>query len=301
MVTFRSRGEIVNQTETVQLRASFYNLNGELADLDLFPTITIIEPNGNIVLGPTSAGIAKISTGVYNFDFSVGINGSLGVWVDFWRGSIGSTVFTKELNFAVYNSQMPMINGDGYEALGDQIGFHYSQTEIRNINKIMQVVRARLNSSGFSFGYDSNGNPMYKACDIFSVEELVNFICQSLSLFNETPHFTGFTFSDSEIIGIYLDVLAQGAVIIALASKALIERGREIVVSDNGLNATMPSMGDLLNTQYTTELNNHFEKLKLIKQNMKPSPMSCGVLTLGTGARLPILRADSLRRAGRIY
>ena len=194
MVTFRSRGEIVNQTETVQLRASFYNLNGELADLDLFPTITIIEPNGNIVLGPTSAGIAKISTGVYNFDFSVGINGSLGVWVDFWRGSIGSTVFTKELNFAVYNSQMPMINGDGYEALGDQIGFHYSQTEIRNINKIMQVVRARLNSSGFSFGYDSNGNPMYKACDIFSVEELVNFICQSLSLFNETPHFTGFTF-----------------------------------------------------------------------------------------------------------
>jgi len=53
MTVFRSRGEIINQTETVQLRASFYNMAGDLADLDSFPTIKIIEPSGNLVLGPT--------------------------------------------------------------------------------------------------------------------------------------------------------------------------------------------------------------------------------------------------------
>jgi hypothetical protein len=81
MTIYRSRGEIVNQTETINLKASFFNMAGDLADTDSFPTIKIIEPSGNLVLGPTSAGVARMSVGVYQFDFAVGINASLGVWV----------------------------------------------------------------------------------------------------------------------------------------------------------------------------------------------------------------------------
>ena len=302
MTVFRSRGQIINQTETVQLRASYYNLAGDLADLDSFPTIKIIEPSGNLALGPTSAGTYHLSTGIYGFDYALGINASLGVWVDFWRGDLEGNVLTKELNFVVQNTQMPMVNGDGYESLGDSIGYHYSQIEIRNINKILRVVRRRLNSSGKAISHDSAGNEIFIDCDIFSIEELVDFICASLSLFNEIPYFTSFDFNDTEIIKIYLEVLAQGAVIYALSSKSLIEKGRESQTSDNSLSWQPPSVGDLLNTQWSTEIANHIEKLKYIKNSCRPAPVSAGIIsTSNSGGRLPIIRADSLRKVGRIF
>ena len=301
MTVFRSRGEIVNQTETIQLRASFYNLAGDLADLDSFPTIKIIEPSGNLVLGPTSAGVARMSVGTYQFDYALGINASLGVWVDFWRGNLEGNVLIKEMNFVVQNTQMPMVNGDGYESLGDRVPFKYSQVEIRNINKIMQVVRRRLNSGGKAISHDAAGNEIYVDCDIYQVEELVDCICASLSLFNEVPYFTSFDFNDTEIIKIYLEVLAQGAVIYALSSKALIERGRESQVQDNGLSWTPPTVSELLNTQWSTEIANHMDKLKYIKNSCRPAPYSSGILTTSTGARLPVVRQDALRKVGRIF
>jgi len=302
MTIFRSRGEIIGQTETVQLRASFYNLNGDLADLDSFPTIKIIEPSGNLVLGPSSAGVARLSVGIYGFDYALGINASLGVWVDFWRGNLEGNVLTKELNFVVQNTQMPMVNGDGYEALGDNVPFHYSQIEIRNINKIMKVVRRRLNSSGWASTTDKYGNPEFKQCDIFSVEELTDFICASLSLFNEVPYFTSFDFNDTEIIKIYLEVLAQGAVIYALSAKALTERGNESQTQDAGLSWQPPSVSELISSQWSTEIANHMEKLKYIKNSCRPSPVSAGIIsTSNSGGRLPIIRADSLRKVGRIF
>lgn len=301
MTVFRSRGEIINQTETIQLRASFYNLAGDLADLDSFPAIKIIEPSGNLVLGPTSAGIYRVSQGVYGFDYALGINASLGVWVDFWRGDLEGNFLIKEMNFVVQNTQMPMVNGDGYESLGDDFGFHFSQVEIRNINKILRVVRRRLNSAGWAQTVDIYGNPEKKWCDIFSVEELVDFICNSLSMFNEIPYFTDFTFFDSDIIRIYLEILVQGAVLNALAAKALIERGRETAVQDNGLSWTPASIGDMLQTQYTTELADYKDKVRYIKNSMRSGPYSAGILTTSTGARLPIIRADSLRKVGRIF
>lgn len=301
MTVFRSRGEIINQTETVQLRASFYNLAGDLADLDSFPTIKIIEPSGNLVLGPSSAGIARLGVGQYNFDYALGINASLGVWVDFWRGNLEGNVLTKELNFVVQNTQMPMVNGDGYESLGDNVPYKYSQIEIRNINKIMKVLRQRLASSGKAYSHDKNGNEVYSDCDIFSVETLTDFICASLSMFNQVPYFTSFTFFDSEVIQMFLEILVQGALIYSLSSKALVERGREFVVSDSGLSLNIPTISEILASEWTTELNNHFEKLKYIKNSCRPAPYSSGILTTSTGARLPIIRSDQLRKVGRIF
>lgn len=300
MVTvFRSRSEIVGQTETVQLRVHFRDLSGNLADLLIFPNITIIQPSGNVAINATSAGVYHLSTGVYGFDYQLGINGEIGVWTDFWSGSLNGNTVTYEMNFVVQNTQLPAINSDGYEHLGDDPGFNYSQVAIRNINKLLKTLKARLNSAGKAVSTDSFGNKIYVDCDIYSVDTLVTFLASSLTLFNEIPHFTFFTFDDTEIIDQFHDIIVQGATLMALSSKALIERGREFQITDNGVQFTPPTVSELLNSEWSGELANHMEKLKLIKFNMKPSPLGLGTLTISTSrspamARLRHLRARQL-------
>lgn len=51
----------------------------------------------------------------------------------------------------------------------------------------------------------------------------------------------------------------------ALASQALLERGREFQTTDNGVTFNPPSISELLNTQYSVLLQHHWEKLKTIK------------------------------------
>lgn len=302
MVTYRSRGEIINQTETVQLRAAFYSSStGELTDLDLFPTIKIIQPSGNLALGPTSAGVYHLSTGLYGFDYALGVNSSLGVWTDFWQGKLVSDILVKELNFVVQNTQMPMINSDGYVALGDDAPFHFSQTAIVNLNKLIKGLKARLNSSGKSISYDQFGNKIYVDCDIFDPQSLVTFLTMSLSLFNQVPYFTAFTFDDTEIITIFFSILIQGATIYALASKALIEKGREFTVSDSGISFNPASLGDLISSQWNTELTNHTEMIKYLKNSMRSAPMGLGVMSLTSGGRFPIVNAMRMRREGNIF
>lgn len=300
MVTvFRSRSEIVGQTETVQLRVHFRDLSGNLADLPIFPNVTIIQPSGNVAINAASAGVYHLSTGVYGFDYTIGINSAIGVYTDFWRGALNGNILTNELNFVVINTQLPAVNSDGYVALGDDPGFDYSQLATQNINKLLKTLRARLNSAGKAVSTDSFGNKIYVDCDIYSVDTLVTFLANSITLFNEIPHFTFFTFDDTPIIDQFHDIIVQGATIMALSSKALIERGREFQITDNGVNFTPPTVSELLNTEWSAELANHMEKVKLIKFNMKPSPIGLGTLTISTSrspalARLRHLRARQL-------
>ena len=301
-MAIKSQSEIINQTDTVQLKTTFYNILGEQADPGSFPLLRVIQPSGNVILGPTSAGVYRLDTGVYGFDYTLGVNSSLGVWTHFWSASIDGQIQIKELNFIVHNTQMPLINSDGYESLGDDIGFNYNQTEIRNINKILKAVKARLKSSGKALKYDQFGNQVYADCDIYSTEMLVTFIDTALTEINSVPHFTEFTFNDTQVINLIFSLLVQGAVIFALASQALIERGREWNLQDNGLSLTPPTMSEALQTQYNTELSNWTEKVKFVKANMKPGPTGMGVMTLTNGGgSFPILRAMSMMRARRIF
>lgn len=301
-MTVRYRSETVNQTDSVRLRAQFRDLLGQPTDLDAFPQISIIQPSGNVLLGPTSAGVAHIGppgSGLYEYELKIGINDSIGVWTDFWSGTLDGYVATGEFNFVVINTQLPATNSDGYIHLGDDVGFDYSQIAIFNINKCLKALRARLNSSGKVLTKDVYNNPIYVDCDIYSVDMLVTFLADSLTLFNEIPHFTLFTFDDSEIIKQFQNVIVQGATIMALSSKALIERGREFTISDNGLNFTPPTMSEMLSTQWQKEMDNHFEKVKIIKANMKPSPLGLGTLTI-TAARNPLVSQLRHRRARQI-
>lgn len=298
-MVFRNRSETVQHTDTVRLRALFRGPDSLPVDLDSFPQVAIVQPSGNVAIGPTSAGVARISTGLYEYDYTVGINDSIGVWNDVWSGTLGGFTVQATLMFVVEDTNLPAVNSDGYVHLGDDPGFNYSQIAIMNINKILKALKARLNSAGKAKGKDKFGNVVYFDCDIYSVDVLVTFIADVLTEFNMIPHFTEFTFDDTEFVKMFQAILVQGAAIRALASKALIERGREFTISDNGINFTPPTVSELLSTEWSTELTNFTEKLKQIKANMKPSPMGLGTLTI-TVARNPLISQLRHRRARQI-
>ena len=271
------RSAIVSPTDTVLLRVQFESA-GASVDLDAYPTVTLVQPSGTVITGPTSLGVYRLAVGLYGFDFPAPIDASLGVWSDIWTGKLAGVTVRQTLNFVIYTTQMPAVNTDGYIHLGDDPGFHYSQVAIGNINKLVKAFKARLNSSGKSRTKDQFGNVIFEDCDIYTVDQLVTFIATSLTAFNQIPHFTFFTFEDTEIIDNFFEVLVQHATIYALASKALIERGREFNISDNGLTFQPPTVSELVNSQWSAELSNWWEKVKLIKANMKPSPFGLGTL-----------------------
>lgn len=296
MVTYRARGETVAQTETVQLQAQFYGFDGQPADLTAFPSVTIVEPSGNVAIGPTTVGVYRLSTGLYGFDYAVGYNASLGIYTDIWQGNLDGYTVSGTFNFVVFNTQLPAINSDGYMHLGDDPGYHFSQTSILNINKLLKVVKGRLNSSGKKSTLDEYGNQKFVDCDIYTVDTLVGFLITSLSDFNQIPFYTAFTFDDTEFVAQFFEVLVQGAVLYALASKALIERGREYTLTDNGVSFSPPTISEALNTQWNAELTNHFEKLKYIKNSMRPHPMGLGLLSANNGAHPAIARMRHVRQ-----
>jgi hypothetical protein len=291
------RGELIEPTSNVGLTVQFKDGNGNLINTDAFPTITIIQPSGGVAFGPTSAGVIQLGTGQYEFIYQVPINGPFGVWNDVWIGFINGFRVESTFSFVVSHTDLPSPNSDGYIALGDDVGFTYSQTALYNINKVIKMMKARLNSSGKAKSVDAFGNVDYVDCDIFSVYMLATFAAMSLSKFNSTPYFTWFTWDDAWFFGTpgYVEVIAEGAVLFALASQALIERGREFQLTDNGINFNPPSVAEMLNTQYTTTLTHYWEQLKYIKNSMRPAPIALGTFGLTNGINPAVRRLRWLR------
>ena len=305
-MSIKARGELLSPTDIVNLTSQFYDQNGNPANTDVFPTISIIMPSGLVGLPPTSAGVQQINVGKYLYQFTVPFNGPYGVWNDIWQGAIDGLVTVNTLSYVVSSTDLPaIINSDGYDGhiishLGDDPGFNYSQLSIRNINKLMKTLKARLNSSGKSKTADAYGNVIYVDCDIFSVDMLTTFIANSITEFNQVPYFTFFTFEDTWFIDQFHDILVERATLEALASQALIERGREFTINDNGVAFTPPSMSELLETQYSTLLSVYTDKLKYIKNSMRPKPLGLGTFSM-IGATNPLIRNMRLLRARQIF
>ena len=147
----------------------------------------------------------------------------------------------------------------------DDPGFNYSQLAIYNINKVAKTVKARLNSSGKAKSTDQYGNTIYVNCDIFSADMITTFVVNALSEFNQIPYFTFFTWEDTMIINQFHAILVDGAVLMALASQALIERGREYSITDSAVSFTPPTVSELLETQYSTLLTQYWDKINILR------------------------------------
>jgi hypothetical protein len=288
------RSSIIQPNDTVALAARFI-IDSVAVDLDFFPNVTVIQPSGGVAVGPTSAGVMRVGVGEYQFNYSVGLYPPVGTWRDAWQGVYQGYNLIGEYTFTTFNSQLPGINTDGLKKLGDDPGYQFSQVAICSINNVLKSVRARLKNRGKARRLDEYGNAVYKDCDVYTVDELVAFVCQSLTMFNEIPHFTLFTWDDTPIIEQFHDIITQGAVYLALGAQALIERGREFSVQDNGIGFNPPTVSELLNTQYTAEMTAWLDKAKLIKHNMKPSCIGLGTMSFVTGVSPQIRRLRNLR------
>lgn len=298
--SIKSRGELVEPTDAINLTIQFRDGNGDPIDADAYPQISIVSPSGLVILQYTSAGVTRLGTGNYQFQFTVPINGPFGVFNDTWVGYINGFRVESQFQFVVSHTDLPGVNSDGFAMIGDDPGFNYSQTAILNINKIIKALKARLNSSGKAPSTDSNGNLMYIDCDIYSIDMLATFAAMSLAEFNQIPYFTNFTFEQTEFVDQFFQVLVQGATLYALASKALIERGREFQITDNSISFNPPSVSEMLNTQWSTELTNHTDKLRLIKNSIRPGPYGLGVFGTNNSTN-PAIKRMSHRRAGRVF
>lgn len=300
-MSIKNRGELLTPTDVANLTVQFYDMNGNPANTSSYPQVSIIQPSGGVLLQPTSAGVSQLNVGLYMYQFTVPFNGPFGVFNDIWQGVVNGFTFTETRSFIVESSQLPkIINSDGYQSLGDDPGFNYSQTAIRNINKILKSLRARLNNDGKATSTDAFGNTIYVDCSVFSIEMLTTFVATALTDFNQVPYFTFFTFEDSPFVKQFLDILVEGATLSALASQALIERGREYAISDNGVTFTPPTVSEMLNTQYNTLLTAYFQKLTMIKNSLRPRSLGLGTFTI-TGSANPSFMSLRHRRERQIF
>lgn len=291
-----SRGQGGQPTQVIQLLAKFHDGSGNLIDLDSFPTVALIQTNGAVYLQPTSAGVFHLSTGVYGYDFDIPYTVDLGTWSDRWVGQLNGFAMQAEFNFVISTTQQPTLPTDGYNYLGQDPGFNFSQTAIQNINILLKGVKNRLKSSGKAAGKDNFGNQIFQDCDIFSVDQLVTFLATALSAFNMIPTFTEFTFEDSEIIRVFYAVIIQHAVLSAMAAQSLVEAGREFSITDNGVNWVPPGVSEKLAAQYTAEMGNWNDSVAKIKGSMKP--ISRGISSYASlgSPRLRILRTVRSRQ-----
>lgn len=294
-MAIKARGELIDVTDQVNLTVQFKDSLGNPIDTDSFPQISIVQPSGLVALAPTSTGVARVSTGKYSFIYTIPINGPYGVFNDIWTGYVSGFRIETTFSFVVTHTQIPAINTDGYVHLGDDPGFNYSQAAIKNINKLLKSLKARLNSSGKAKATDVYGNITYVDCDIFSVDMLVTFLATALWNFNQVPFFTFFQFDDDNFVEQFGEILVEGATLYALSSKALIERGREFQITDNGLSFNPPTVSELMNTQYSTLLTHYWEKLKYIKNSLRPSPKGLGVFSMNSAINPAFSRLRHMR------
>ena len=299
-MTIKARGELIDVTDQVNLTVQFKDPSGNPVDADSFPKISIIQPSGLVLLAPTSVGVTRVDVGKYSYIFTVPINGPYGVFNDVWLAYINGFRVETTFQFVVAHTQMPAINTDGYVHLGDDPGFNYSQAAIKNINKLIKSVRARLNSAGKAKSTDAYGNVVYVDCDIFSVDMFVTFLATALWDFNQVPYFTFFQFDDDAFVEQFGEILVEGATLYALASIALIERGREFQITDNSINFNPPTVSEMLNTQYNTLLTHYWDKLKYIKNSLRPAPKGLGVFSMNSAINPAFSRLRHLR-SRRIY
>jgi len=298
MIKFR--GQETDVTEQINLTVLFKDQMGNPIDTDSFPKISIVQPSGGIFLAPTSVGVSRLDTGKYGYTLTIPYAGPYGAWNDIWVGFINGFRVETTFSFVVSGTQIPSINTDGYAHLGDLIGLNYSQNAIKNINILIRMLKARLNSSGKALSKDKYGNDIYVNCDIYTIDTLVSFLAMALIEFNAIPYFTHFTFEDDHFISQFGTVLVQCATLFALSSMSLLERGREYNFTDNGISFVPPTVSELMTTQHSAELANYWEKIKLIKNSLRPAPIGLGTWSATGGRNTAYARLRHLR-SGRRY
>ena len=281
----------------IDLYVRFVDAAGNPANTDDTPTVTIYDSEGSLKRSSSSSGVGLIDdgeAGLYHLSWEIPANSIDGYYTDTWTAEIGNTSVSNTFSFRVISSgTITQVDEPVFEP-GDDVEWDFTQDESYGINILLKLLKPRLKNDGTRKIRDGNTYTEV-ACSIFTDDELIAFLVNSLSEFNQFPHFTNYNFNDPQIYGIFADIIVQGAALLAMAAQALIERGREFNITDNGVTFAAPAVSEILNAQYTTQLADYKDKLKNIKYSLKPGPISLG--TFRCSAMAPAyLRLRHLRQ-----
>lgn len=286
---------LVIRGRTVELFVRFLDAAGNPVNADDTPRVEITDSNGVVQQSLTNVGVSLVDDpGLYSFTYEVPLTDPDGYWTDRWVAVIGNESVQSAFTFMVLAAGSVEVSELPDHQPGDEVPFSFTKDEITGINILMGVLKKRVKNDGVRKVKDALGNEVETPCAIFSDTELICFLVNSLSEFNQYPHFTSFTFADVQIQGLFMDIITQGAVLLALAAQALIEKGREFSITDNGVSYQPPQVSDMLNTQYSTQLQDYKEKLKHIKTSLKPTPLGLGTFRV-TAINPNFLRLRHLR------
>ena len=281
--------------EAVELSIQYYGVDGLPRDSDATPEIQITDINGDIVVTTTAAGVTKEDKGLYVYSYDVGSAVDTGLWTDKWTADIGGAAVASEFKFLVTGSPSSKAGSTepGIVALGDEVDFDFSEAELTGLNILLKHLKSRLRSDGKkpsrdeygAFITDGYGEIVMEECNVFSDEILACFLSAALSEFNMVPFFSSFTFADQIIYKTFSHSVVEGAYILALSSQALVEKGRDFTISDGGISYQPPALGDFINGHYQNFMTSYRERLKFIKNSIRPGPTSFGTFTnLSSGA-----------------
>jgi len=281
--------------ETVELSVQYYGVDGLPRDADSIPEVQITDINGDIVVTTTSSGVTREDKGLYVYSYDVDSSVDTGLWTDYWTAEIGGAGIASEFKFLVTGDPSSEAGSTepGAATLGAEVDFDFSEAELVGLNILLKYIKARLRSDGQkpsrdeygAFIIDGYGEMVMEDCNVFSDEVLACFLCSALSEFNMVPFFTSFTFADEIIYKTFSHAITEGALILALSSQALVEKGRDFTISDGGISYQPPALGDFLQAHYQNFLTSYRERLKFIKNSIRPAPASYGTFTnLSSGA-----------------
>jgi hypothetical protein len=295
---------VKGQEVTLQIR--FFDASGDPINADRTPSISIRNIDGEEILAERTRGVSNTDVGLYEYIYRVPDDADEGAWMDDWSAIIDETIFNTTLFFSVVDpdSSLSANSGPGRIRIADDVIFDFSDAEIYGINILLKYLKARLRSTGLrpvkdefgAFVRDAYGEFITEECNVFDDDTLVCFLCQALSEFNMIPFFTTYGFYDQIIQTLFSSAIVEGAYIFALASQALVEKGRDFTISDGGVNYQPPQLGDFIQSHYGTWLTSYRERLKFIKNSIRPGPRGYGTYSnMGSAApaftRLRHLRA----------
>ena len=288
---------------TVALKIQYYDSSGSEEDPDSTPKVQISNSQGKVIVESTSDDVTRLSKGLYVYYYNLDDDVAEGLWEDYWTTTLDGITLRNYFSFLVLD-EGDLADFTGSVKLGDSVEFDFSEEELKGLNILLKYLKCRLRSNGRkplrdkfgAFKYDAYGNHLYEECNVFSDEILACFLCQALSEFNMIPFFTSYSFADRAIFTTFAQLLVEGAYIVALASQSLLEKGRDFSISDGSISYQPPQLGDFLSSHYSNWLSSYRERLKFIKNNIRPGPVGYGTFTnLGSAApavtRLRHLRA----------
>ena len=263
---------------SVDLYVRLVDSIGNPTNADTTPTVTIYDSAGTIRQSSTNVGVSLVEDpGLYKLSYSIPITAIDGYWSDIWSADIGGETIETGFTFLVLSSGEMSEGEEQVYTPGDDHEWDFTQDEVVGINRLLKIIKARLKNNGVRHVSDGAGGYVEVPCAVFTDDELTAFLVNGLSSFNQYPHFTNYAFSDPQTYTLFADIIVQGGVLLALAAQALIERGREFTINDSGVTYQPPQIAEILNSQYSTQLADYKEKLKIIKSSHKMAPRGLGI------------------------